>query len=404
MNTSLSEIRTRRPSVSSPARAVALALAWASGFVGLGVTDLSHGQDFDPEELKPALPERARLPEISGRLLMDAAFFEVDQTEMSNVTEVRSARIGVSGRIDAQWRYAIQYELTNEGSIKDAWLRYSSNNGVRWTFGQFQEPYGLEALTSSRYMTFIERALPNVFAPGYRLGAGFQQRQRQWTLSGGLFGERAEEVFTEEGNAGWGASGRFTLSPMNSGDRVLHFGVSGTTRQAASEQTLRFRARPETRLTDVRLVNTGRIRDVDYHSVLDMEAALVLGPLSLQGEFVNAWVLRDAGKDELAFTGSYVYVSYFLTGESRPYKSNATFGRIKPHSKEGAWEIAARLSHLDLNDLDIEGGEQTDYTLGVNYYFNPFMRAMFNAIYVDAERRNKAESPVLALLRLQVDF
>ena len=71
------------------------------------------------------------------------------------------------------------------------------------------------------------------------------------------------------------------------------------------------------------------------------EGAWVLGPFSVQGEWMQQTVNRDVG-DEPDLTGFYVYGSWFLTGESRSYKGGK-FGRTKATN---AWELAARYSYL----------------------------------------------------------
>ena len=54
-----------------------------------------------------------------------------------------------------------------------------------------------------------------------------------------------------------------------------------------------------------------------------------------------------------------MFVSYFLTGESRPISSKeGEFDRIVPKSLIGAWEIAARVSNMNLNDPDGVGNSR----------------------------------------------
>jgi phosphate-selective porin OprO/OprP len=78
------------------------------------------------------------------------------------------------------------------------------------------------------------------------------------------------------------------------------------------------------------------------------------GPFSLQGEYIHSQVARLQAKD-LGFDGAYVQGSWFLTGESRPYKvKNGTFGAIDPLNDYGAWEFATRYSWIDLNSKDIK--------------------------------------------------
>jgi len=87
------------------------------------------------------------------------------------------------------------------------------------------------------------------------------------------------------------------------------------------------------------------------------------------------------------FGGYYVSASYFLTGETRPYlMSEGEYDRVIPKGKNGAWEIAARVSTIDLNDesagVNILGGKATNYTLGVNWHINANFKWMFNYVRV----------------------
>jgi len=52
-----------------------------------------------------------------------------------------------------------------------------------------------------------------------------------------------------------------------------------------------------------------------------------------------------------------------------------------------AGEVGLRYASVDLTDEDIEGGELSDITFGVNWHLNPNVRMMFNYVYADLEDR-----------------
>lgn len=116
----------------------------------------------------------------------------------------------------------------------------------------------------------------------------------------------------------------------------------------------------------------------------------------------------DNDNDDPTFDGYHVQASYLLTGESRSYR-NGVFGGVTPANETlGAWEVAARYSHVDLNDSGVDGGEQENITLGVNYYARSNVRFMANYIFVDVEDSLETgigdDSPNIFLVRAQYSF
>ncbi|HMB70307.1 MAG TPA: porin, partial [bacterium] len=131
------------------------------------------------------------------------------------------------------------------------------------------------------------------------------------------------------------------------------------------------------------------------------------GTVSFQGEFLSASTAALDDSDP-TFTGWYAFGSWFLTGEHRPYKqSSGTFDRPEPASNfdgeggVGAWELAVRMSRIDLDDGDIAGGRLDDVTVGLNWYLNPNFRWMANYVLADLE---DAGSSHALLTRFQTDF
>ncbi len=110
--------------------------------------------------------------------------------------------------------------------------------------------------------------------------------------------------------------------------------------------------------------------------------------------------------------------SYFLTGEHRPYRRDAgIFDRVHPATEvlaacdggsvprgPGAWEVAFRVSHIDLDDGPVQGGRQTDLTWGVNWYLNPYFRVQTNYILAMLDGPTGRTSANLFGLRIGFDF
>ena len=235
------------------------------------------------------------------------------------------------------------------------------------------------------------------------------------------------------------------------------------------------------------LVSGKCVKDVE---VFGFETAGAWGPFSVQGEYMHSHYNRNAnqllyaataaalvtapsggapangvyvpGGSNVDFTGYYLNATYYLTGESRAEaynvkdKNGAVFEQIKilhPFSEGGigAWELAARLSSVNLNsgplsgqsyvnamgaatlaaslpgqapavtarynnlaravaNAGIVGGRQNDFTLGVNWYPDRGVRFMANWVRVvnlsapfDRPWEQGAH-PNLFVMRAQIDW
>ena len=334
---------------------------------------------------------------IGGRIQHDYGYFAEDGDlerrlgeDFDDGTEFRRARLYFSGTVYDDIDFEVQFDFAGgDADFKDVYLGMRNVPFVRNVrIGQFKEPFSLEELTSSNYTTFMERSLVNTFAPSRNTGVMFYDTllDKRMTWAVGVF--RQTDSFGDgRGGRDYNATVRLTGLPWyeDDGEKLFHVGVAYT-HQNYDDDTFRFRARPESHLSP-RVVDTGTF-SADYGDLFGAEVAWVDGPLSLQGEYVHA---RIEGSGRLAgdpnFWAASVQASYFLTGEHRPYKtSTAAFDRVRPlrnFRKDGglgAWELAARLSYLDLNDGIVKGGRLRNLTLGLNWYLNPSVRTMWNYI------------------------
>lgn len=344
-----------------------------------------------------------------GRLHLDYVFHDDDERELGDKFRVRRARMGLSGKIDDDWSYKIEYDFAeNSADAKDIYLRYGGWSVGNVTIGHFKAPFGLEEMTSSNDITFIERSLPSTtFAQSRRIGIGLEGGGERLLYQVMGFGQASGSGVraADASDEGLGIGGRLVFNPVRGDKNVLHLGIAASTEEPedSEAETVRFRTRPESRPTGVRLVDTGVLPDVDRISQVGLEAAWQTGPFSIQGEWMRADVSRKRGAVDVDFSGWYAGASYVLTGESRGY-GGGRFRGVSPANPRGAWELAARVSNVNLDDNTVLGGEETNYTVGINWYANKHIRFMGNVIFVDSQRRGIDDDPVIFLLRAQVTF
>lgn len=337
--------------------------------------------------------------EIGGRLQADSTNFDNDKYQYSDGSELRRARLFVRGDLSENWDYKVQVDFAPDNSeLKDGYIRYNGFSNTRITFGNFKQYSGLEALTSSNNISFTERALPDVLTAGRRLGVGYQTWSERFNLAVSMYDNEANNLVR-----GKGLAARFAYRPQMGEGKLLHLGLA-LAREKADDDTARLRARPESHQDSHRIINTDRITNIKSFSKLGLEAVYVNGRFSAQSEFIRQSLQRKLGPD-LSFGGYYVYASYFLTNDSRPYSSlEANFGAVSPTSPKGAWEIAARISNLDLSDRDIAGGEADIISLAVNYYMTSDLRFTANYILADSDKVAGDDDPNALQLRIRFTF
>lgn len=323
---------------------------------------------------------------VGGRLHVDGAFHSEDRTAMGDDVDIRRARILFQGRMWRHWLYKVEYDFRSR-TFADAYMAYDGLGPVEIRVGNMKEPFSLQNMISSNNTTFTERALPFAMTHLYSLGGSVRSGGDHWSAAVGVFGSGIDEP---AGNIdqGYGASGRVTWAPIVANDRLLHVGGSLAYRSTDQNDTLTLSNRPESNITDVRLVNTGAFPADDLYRY-GVEAAAQYRSWELRGEYIGTWISRDVpGLGSLNFDGYYVEASWFLTGESSPYSAReGIFGSVKPATTVGlggigAWQLATRFSSVDLNDGPVNGGRQRNLTVGLNWYPNANMRFMANYIRV----------------------
>ena len=343
---------------------------------------------------------------FGGRIMFDYAFWNtnVNGTDESfSGSEFRRVRLFNSGQVYKNVKYKVQFDFDGDGaSFKDVYIEITKVPFVgNIKVGHFKEPFRLEALTSSKYMTFMERGLPIAFSPERNVGLMLHNSymDNKLSIQAGIFQNGLSD---EEQNGNRNITSRISYLPINNNDQLLHLGIGFSSRKN-SDNTYSVSTRPENHMGN-KLISAS-IENVEQTNLIGTEMAWVMGPLSVQGEYIMNTVDAD---ETYNFTSYYGQISYFLTGEKRKYKNSlAGFDRVSPgknlgNDGMGALELAARYSSMDLSEAN--GGILNDITLGLNWYLNPSTRIMFNYVMGVADVNSEDINENTLQMRMQIDF
>ena len=343
---------------------------------------------------------------FGGRIMFDYAFWNTNLNgtdESFSGSEFRRVRLFNSGQVYKNVKYKVQFDFDGDGaSFKDVYMEITKVPFVgNVKVGHFKEPFRLEALTSSKYMTFMERGLPIAFSPERNVGLMLHNSymDNKLSIQAGIFQNGLSD---EEQNGNRNITSRISYLPINNNDQLLHLGIGFSSRKN-SDNTYSVSTRPENHMGN-KLISAS-IENVEQTNLIGTEMAWVMGPLSVQGEYIMNTVDAD---ETYNFTSYYGQISYFLTGEKRKYKNSlAGFDRVSPgknlgNDGMGALELAARYSSMDLSEAN--GGILNDITLGLNWYLNPSTRIMFNYVMGVADVNSEDINENTLQMRMQIDF
>ena len=346
---------------------------------------------------------------IGGRIMADYAFMdEGDLGGTGNASEFRRARLFVSGSVYNDFAYKLNIDFAGNGTtIKDAYLQYNGWKPASFTLGHHDAPFSLETFTSSKYITFIERsAAESALTIGRKNGLSALSHGSNWSLKGMVHLEGIDnENDGQDEDYGYGL--RATFAPLHEKGKVLHIGAAAHHQELEEKggSAQQIALRPEVH-TAGKIFKSHEDTFQDYNTY-GVEAATVLGSFSAQAEYFYREYNGASSIDDQSINTWYVYGSYFLTGESRPYSvKSGSFSRLKPKSVVGqggygAWEIGLRYSDIDLEDNGL--GDKGDITtVGLNWYATPTVRFMAN--YTSADVDGQSDDFDAFHFRSQIDF
>jgi phosphate-selective porin OprO/OprP len=356
---------------------------------------------------------------VRGRLMYDMGYVSNPGITPAQSTgqlgfnsRVRRARLGVEGSLPGGFSYKAEADFaSNAVSWADVFVEYKAGTSpfsVR--VGHFESFQSLEQITSSRHITFMERAQMNdAFGHARRLGIAVGYDKGDWLYRAGWFNDT---INSDLNNDEWLFGARLVYAPKM-GANQLHFGLNYQHRvYSESALAFRYRARPFLQTTGLRFADTNSFA-AKSDDVFGVEAAGVFGSLHVaaEGQYVKPKAYASTKvftgnetpgttnrlTDDPSFYSFYVEAGYWLTGESRGYKKGE-WDRTKvlngfDKGGFGAVGINLRYDYLDLADSTLRvggvgtstarGGTQTGYLASI--IWQPIDYVRITAQYAHSE-------------------
>ena len=322
---------------------------------------------------------------LRSRALLDASLSKYNKEDLQGFYRLEDFRIGFKAKYQ-QYELKADIGLTNKKvAIKDFLFNYHFKHSFL-SLGNAYEPFGMDMLISTVDLRFHQSAVASqAFCEGRKLGLTYNVNLPKLYAATGLYADRdVNDLGKEGGRNNLTSTSRLVLRDQHE-DRLLHVGTAFS-----------YRSRP---------VNTTD----PYLETREGEGVTSLfGPSLLHAE-IPGLQQEMKGVVELLFTGKrwlfqteyfynrihfenekthgvynplgvYAQASFLAIGQGFAYDAaNALAGRP---ASDRALELTARFDYNQMNRKGIMGGEEKDFSIGANFYFNKYLSIKLNGSYV----------------------
>lgn len=353
---------------------------------------------------------------------------------------LRRVRPRFRGTLWERLDFDFQPELAGTVRILDAYgdWKITDDDLLRFRFGQFKTPVGLERLQSASNLLFIERGLATNLVPTRDIGLQLHGKAFDGILSysvGAFNG--VNDGYDARGNLdtndGYDVDGRIFAYPFKATGidflQGLGLGFAGSwgtetgpvSNSSSDGRRIQYVSAGQN--TFFRINDAGGTAFDGDRFRYNPQLTYYYGPFGLLSEYtVTQQEFARGGKQQtLINQGFTAQASYVLTGEDAGYEG------IKPahpfNFKEGgwgAWEVAARYGFLDVDSAAFDGDPATRlatassvsganaWAVGLNWYLNTNFKFQLNfeQTYYNGGDGLVGDKPTenAVLSRLQVSF
>ncbi|MDR0326930.1 MAG: hypothetical protein LBI05_01400 [Planctomycetaceae bacterium] len=377
-------------------------------------------QQIKKDTAKPDTKKAWGPPKIVGYIALDSVNVMNQNAasraigDMSNGTGFRELRLGAVGNGYDGFDYKVEVGFhANNGTVTlfDNWVGVKNVPLLGYfRAGYFKPEPGLYFSMGAPLTSLMEVSTPvNPFGLGRKIGIASQNlfADDRVRLFAGVFqGASGNTGYTED-NQGQVVNLRLTAAPWfcQEGKKLLHIGghweyVSTEENKAASSPVV----------TSVKPGAFGNVGPFDPTLTAGpfpgdshrggLELSYNNGRFSARSELLAGSFNDKSGGAGRHLYGAYAEVGYFLTDDFRTY--NLTAGNAGPVKMKnnfhpfkcgewnlvdgfGAWQAVFQWGYTDMEDWRVgtNGGHQNDFVAGLNWFWSPQMRWVFEYVHSD---------------------
>ncbi len=365
-------------------------------------------------------PDKSYVLRITGQIQTDYRAF-LNSTDHTDVDEflLRRARLGIEATLLEYYEFRLLPDFAgNSGStlITDAYMNVHYCDELQVEVGKFKQPLSYEQLIQDRYVPTMERSMIDQLVPARDVGAMIHGRNLCGgrvdfgvAVSNGEINGNAEPSLSNSTipHDNKHMNARIAIRPFGGPDgcdffRRLEFGISGgwgVEDEAINSTDLSTPQVLKTPATVEWFSYKSGILAEGLRTRLSPELVYYYQSLGFAAQYYHEEqkiAPTAALPTQNVYTdGFYVMGTYLLTGEQRfDYTQQidpiSPFNPHCPVCSPGAWELAFRISRLDMDKGVLAGGATTlaapgvwssgatETTFGFNWYLNKWVRTQLN--------------------------
>jgi hypothetical protein len=370
---------------------------------------------------------------IGGQIALDAGVGTVPhQAGFSGGTQFKHLELDVKGIYKHHYLFKLEEDFAKTssplGGIVDAYLGYSTKIGKTgnvFLAGNQLTPFGFQMPSDSTL--FLETEMgAGLFQDGRQLGITGHSFTKQWNAWYGVSAAPAAKTPSQLIHTGNSQSTLAAVYAWNFINRPGHlfsvrnsieFNKFNGNKLAANEPT--FATTPDLTVYGNDFISTGPLNlQSDY--VESPRVDFEDGRLTVAGVYYYAQTQSNASisstnpkKLTPSFSSWDVEAQYFLTDDYEPYSTGQGYyvGVSPSHPVTegglGAIQLTGRIDQANLNDwrYDVHGGNETNITLGINWWPTKNTRVNLNYVKVlpiggSSSTTNNGTSASILALRL----